>query len=451
MPKIFKDMSDKELDRLFKNAADQYEPPAAPEGAWDNFYNNYLHPEDDRKKPFFWYTPLVSFWSHYAHYIFSWRAVPVLGLALAILLWKQYNKKTDSFYIQQDAEQVKSTAPAIPGSRNNNTDSLYTFQPATPNPAMGQGTKKAFDKPGKQENTPTLLPSKVQQQLRTKQDVVQNQSFPIAATGNRDSLNNTTQQKNTDKTTTGKELLAQMEKPVNHATEPASKQHTAPPQTELTNPAQENMPGEDSFSSQKKKQKRPVYLRSKWNIGLAVGTNASITGGTLSSGLGLNTGLMVQRRFSDKSRFSAEAGIVRESMNYGLTRSSFRPDGWTVPNNVYNMGGKCTMVDIPVNIRYDFLRTKQADVFVSSGVSILWMTKQLYSYQNSNNLKITQDVTGRGNSLLTSINISAGYEKHIKSISLQFAPYVKIPAGKVGYGNISLGSIGAQISIKKNL
>ncbi|SEA20227.1 Outer membrane protein beta-barrel domain-containing protein [Chitinophaga terrae (ex Kim and Jung 2007)] len=463
MPKIFKDMSDKELDKLFKDAADQFEPPAAPEGAWDDFYNNYLHSDKDRKKPIFWYTPLIAFWGQYSHLIFSWRAIPVLGLALLIVLWTEYNKKPDNFLVPRQSDKVKTTAPVSPGAGKITADSQYVNS-TNPRPSTGTGADKDPGQVNRQDtqagyagtaqrdaaagNNPLSgLPAK--DGTGKESNKQEKAGIPAGETASQEPLTGAPAMIAADKE---KNNLAKTESPVNNVTGQASEQTATPQKAGLAGLTQKNNANGDSASSQeKKKRKREVYSRSKWNIGLAVGANASVIKGTLSHGLGLNTGLMVQRRFSATSRFSVELGIVRESMTYNVTRNTFHPDGVTIPPSVSNMGGKCTMLDIPLNVRYDVVRSGKGDVFVSTGVSTMWMVKQSYSYQYYNNPPVNQDVTGKGKSILPSANISAGYEQQFKNLSLQIAPYVKIPMSNVGYGNISLGSVGAQISIKKNL
>ena len=39
-------MDDKELDRLFEEAANKYVPPSPPEGAWDKFVETKLTPTE---------------------------------------------------------------------------------------------------------------------------------------------------------------------------------------------------------------------------------------------------------------------------------------------------------------------------------------------------------------------------------------------------------------------
>jgi hypothetical protein len=112
------------------------------------------------------------------------------------------------------------------------------------------------------------------------------------------------------------------------------------------------------------------------------------------------------------------------------------------------------MLDVPVNVRYDLVRSKKSNAFISTGVSAMVMVNQDYNYLYTGQNKVTEvtkDVSGQGNDVYASTNISVGYERRFKKTAIQVAPYVKMPMGSVGYGNLSLGNIGAQISIKKDL
>jgi len=48
-------------------------------------------------------------------------------------------------------------------------------------------------------------------------------------------------------------------------------------------------------------------------------------------------------------------------------------------------------------------------------------------------------------------NLSVGYEQKFNRTSVQIAPYLKLPLGEVGYGDLSLGGMGALLSIKRDL
>ncbi|ULT41088.1 hypothetical protein KRR40_41410 [Niabella defluvii] len=82
------------------------------------------------------------------------------------------------------------------------------------------------------------------------------------------------------------------------------------------------------------------------------------------------------------------------------------------------------------------------------------MVKQsyVYDYTDENGTRlIDRDVTGQGKNFYAVANVSVGYEQKWNKTSVQVAPYLKIPMGEIGYGNLSLGGIGTQVSIKRDL
>lgn len=117
--------------------------------------------------------------------------------------------------------------------------------------------------------------------------------------------------------------------------------------------------------------------------------------------------------------------------------------------------GECVMLDIPLNIRYQVITRGKHQFFVSAGASTYLLLKEDYffSYETEDpelphhwgTEKMTVYPFGI-------INASLGYEYKFPSRgSLQFEPYIKIPTGGVGWGNVDLYTIGAYISYRYRL
>lgn len=191
----------------------------------------------------------------------------------------------------------------------------------------------------------------------------------------------------------------------------------------------------------------------KWQLGFLVGPNLTTINGSVGKTAGFNTGLVVQRRIKD-SKFSLGSGFVLESMVYKMSPDEFHPGGKNLDiPSLTSVSGKCQMLDIPLNVRYDVVRSKKNNAFVSTGISGLLMTKETYSYNYNKQGQAYQrrvDVSGRGKSLYTVTNLSIGYERKFNRTSIQVEPYIKLPMSTIGYGNLNLGSLGTQISIKHN-
>jgi hypothetical protein len=205
------------------------------------------------------------------------------------------------------------------------------------------------------------------------------------------------------------------------------------------------------FASGKEAQKRSSSGR--WQLGIVGGTNIAMVKGDVSATPGLNTGILVQHRIND-SRISLESGVIYENMTYAVENEYFNPGGKPVSSKVSNISGTCTMIDVPVNVRYDMVHSKKRKAFVSTGVSPTVMVKQsyVYDYTDENGTRlIDRDVTGQGKNFYAVANVSVGYEQKWNKTSVQVAPYLKIPMGEIGYGNLSLGGIGTQVSIKRDL
>ncbi|MCH5686790.1 hypothetical protein LWM68_22535 [Niabella sp. W65] len=84
--------------------------------------------------------------------------------------------------------------------------------------------------------------------------------------------------------------------------------------------------------------------------------------GDVSATPGLNTGILVQHRIND-SRISLESGVIYENMTYAVENEYFNPGGKPVSSKVSNISGTCTMIDVPVNVRYDMVHSKKKKSF----------------------------------------------------------------------------------------
>lgn len=439
MSKAINEMNDDELDSLFRNAAKDHSPAEPPEGAWDDFYEQFLSSEKKDKK-IFWIgllnneSPAVQFL-----YRWKWIAASIIGIGILFLFFQKQHEG-----ISKETEQTtsfsgkKKTAPFDTISRLvtvSKSDSTANEKDSTAvqikekeitqqtEPAQPLNPLLAMVNLSKADNNNELVP------IEEKKDILSITGVPL------------------------QESIIQQQKPgdLNNNSNAIAGKDKEKPTTKRLETMQDLLNDKymRSFNN-KDEEEKTSQNRAKWQIGLVGGTNLSVTSGSFSNTPGANGGIVVQHRIN-KGRFSVETGIVGATMSYNVDNTNFHPNGQTVPSSVSNMNGRCTMIDVPVNVRYDVVSGKSSDAFVSTGASAMVMVNQTYSYQYGGNT-VNQDVSGKGaNNVTATVNVSVGYEKHFKSTSIQIAPYLKIPMGDIGYGNLSLGAVGAQISIKKSL
>jgi hypothetical protein len=453
MQKKFPDMTDEQLDKIFRDAARQYNPPSAPEGAWEEFIQNKERAEQggrletdngketNRKKAVFYRQRRP--WLIVA-------AAMVLFCLGGIGIWyamKKGRSTDDSVLIAKgkiiDKDSIKQVTPTKPkkagtelalSGKNEVVKGPKLIAPLGNSPEAGTlAMSKAMIMIQRK-----VFQSVPQQMTSNKASIKVIDPFWVHEDGSRAPSVNAMKR---NKDSVGKRLskadfLA--------ANDPFAAEKTVQLGDKLSVPDGNYGESLDKAASSR---------QGRWQLGLIVGPNLTTVNGTVGKTAGFNTGVVVQRRIND-SKFTVGSGVVLESMVYKMAPGYFHPGGKTlnIPS-LTSVEGKCQMLDVPVNVRYDVMRNKKSKAFVSTGVSGLLMAKETYSYNYDNNGQVYQrsvTVTGKGKSLYTVTNLSIGYERSFKRTSVQIEPYIKLPMSSIGYGELNLGSLGAQISIKRS-
>lgn len=184
---------------------------------------------------------------------------------------------------------------------------------------------------------------------------------------------------------------------------------------------------------------------------------------------GTNVGLLLEYRLA--SRWSIQAGVMQSTKVYKALATDYELPDYVAKWRVHpeSVNGRCNMLDIPINLRYDVaLRPRlngQAPSrwFVSGGVTTYIMQKEDYDYNyaEADQIHVYPNAnpsmtgwhgppTGRYN--FSQLNVSAGYERAFsKRLSWQVEPFVKVPLKGVGYYKINLLSTGAFFSLRYKL
>jgi hypothetical protein len=117
--------------------------------------------------------------------------------------------------------------------------------------------------------------------------------------------------------------------------------------------------------------------------------------------------------------------------------------------------GNCKVIDIPINIRYNFLRGEKYNVFATTGLSSYLMLKEDYKYiydVDDTYLRKSWHTSNENKHFFKVYNVSLGYERRLgQKFSLQAEPFIKLPLAGVGFGKIKLLTTGAFVSIKYRL
>lgn len=201
-----------------------------------------------------------------------------------------------------------------------------------------------------------------------------------------------------------------------------------------------------------KKAKTPVRIKYPFTVGLVTGPDLSNVNFRFNDKPGYNAGIRLSWQFAP--RFAVSTGAVYTKKNYSAIGNDYHPPKgyWTNYVTIDKVIGSCWMIDVPLEIRYDLHAGNSSKWFVSSGLSTYLMNKEDYEYHYMNNGQYTvrRWINDEHSSYILSVaNLSAGYEQMVgKHISVQAEPYLKVPLSGVGFGKMQMNSYGLNISIR---
>jgi Outer membrane protein beta-barrel domain len=481
---------DKHLDRLSREAAEQFEP-AGDLHSWEK-----LHPrleaalpqkKDRRRRGFF--------------ILFLFLLIGG-GLTFSAI-WMNRNGED-----KDNAQLTKKTTQGTQTPKNSNANSqpqagsspVVTDKPINDKAAdqtAGENDEQPADGIAQDTKTDEPKPSAVIDEKAGTNNVnrqpgiselfgndnlttSRRQRTPASSGNNRSRNNNSVDKNNTSQTNTAAITPADQsqkeKKDVSPAdknspgkneqsqpvTEPQSDKTVNAPQQNTTTPAKTDdvkAPEEKAqpqttaqANTQAKPKKQASESKKRWEFGLTYGPDVSTIKFTHTQKPGTNVGLTIGYNIS--KRFSLQTGALYTMKNYkGYGKDYHPPKGyWTDYVDLKTVTADCNMWDIPLNLRYNLVPRKSSNVFVSAGLSSYLMKKEDYDYfyyYNGNPVTRNRSYETDTEHWLSILNISVGYERQIsKNFSVQAEPFFKQPLKGVGFGNVKLNTTGVFLSVK---
>ncbi len=195
---------------------------------------------------------------------------------------------------------------------------------------------------------------------------------------------------------------------------------------------------------------KPTPKVSRFGIRFALSPDINAIENFEYLGFGGSLGLLVEYRLN--KRFALQTGIGYSTKKYVGDFEYYHawPD-WTKghPSKPIEVDGRCKVIDIPINVRFNLLQKTNHSWFISSGVSSYIMLNETYIY--AYDLAPTKTTNWNDNSSFyaSTLNFSVGFEKKMsKHLSFQAEPYLKTPLKGVGRGLVNLYSSGVFFSTK---
>jgi hypothetical protein len=152
---------------------------------------------------------------------------------------------------------------------------------------------------------------------------------------------------------------------------------------------------------------------------------------------------------------SLQTGIAVGNKTFSMRKDQFTYKGpGAYEKYIRNIDAEVSVIDIPINLRYQFSDRENFGWFTTIGISTIFSKKENYAiaidnwstpnylYQNFENTP----------SWLSMLNLSVGYQYPLsKKVTLTVEPYLQLPFKVIGEGGSKLCSVGLQIGAKYNL
>ncbi len=170
---------------------------------------------------------------------------------------------------------------------------------------------------------------------------------------------------------------------------------------------------------------------------------------------GFDIGVIAGYKLSNKAFL--ETGVLLNKKNYFSDGKYFSMDkiGAAMPAGmeVMSLKGSSTFLQIPIKLKYDLLRKKNATIFSSAGISSYIITDEENDYLtllNGTEQQMKGSYKNVTKYFAATFDVSAGYENKIgKFTSVRIEPYVQIPLKGVGVGSMPVMSAGLHVGIIK--
>lgn len=190
----------------------------------------------------------------------------------------------------------------------------------------------------------------------------------------------------------------------------------------------------------------------KFSVSVLVSPDFSGTSVSKFKGTGIDFGVMIE--YFINRRLSVNSGLQYGSKKYFVDEEFegyvSRWPGRDVPDEI---DASCTVLDIPINLRYYFYENMKTRIFLNAGVtSYIMLTEDyLYKYNNDYTEDWSVKVENENKHFLGLLNFSFGVQREVgKGFYVIAEPFYKSAIQGIGAGDVNLNSSGVYISIKKD-
>ncbi len=436
---------DKELDRLSREAAGNYAPPAEPDWNAMNRILDEVMPVEEKKRRFiifWWLLPLLLIGGGIAYRLTDKNSSPSVSKTdVAVLHTEKPATETNTTEPKDEPGSIKNLAPEKqklspstdrnenPGIASDKNTGRLLQTVSEPKTILNSGLLRST-----QENTAKLSTPAVSNQQKNSSNNVEQLSQPATGKQNTETIAATTaQQSNQAVSSSAETKVTEPEKP-----------------GEINKPIEKSVAAETTVETQSAEKNNIVTASRKrkngFSFSLLAGVDKSTVKFKYGNDAGVNLGLMAGYHFND--RWSLHTGAIYTQKNYKLAGEDFTaPKG--SPISYYKLDmveGYCRMWEVPLLMRYVLNPSAKNSVFASTGLSSYFMTSENYSYYyyyNGQPVSRTNNYPSSDTHVMAIWDLSLGFQKPLgKNWTMQIEPYAKLPLSGVGLGSIRLSSFG---------
>ena len=420
-------LSDKDLDRLSREASDQYDVEQNTSG-WEKLEHRLnkelpVQKEKERKR-FLWLLLLL---------------VMITGGGLFIML--QQNPETGIATNKSNPDEQTVSANKDQNTiAANEQKTLAQSQDLQKANNQKDNIKIIEENPTTQPNETAVVDNRVRITRKSSKQTVQKKSIPLVK------KSNDYNQKQTDPiVSTDKDESISKQKESNPLVD--KKEDVAIIAKAEDKPVENAKAEKNAATKNNSKQNN-----SRFAIGLLTGFDKSSVHSVSDNNFGYSIGLTGQYNIS--KRWSVSTGLIYTKKEYTAAGEDYHPPKhyWTYYVDLKKVSGDCQMLEIPLNVRYNINQNTKSQWFASTGLSTYLMMNQNYRYYyyftgmpSERDWNRSADTTH----FLSILNISGGFEKSIsRTLSIQAEPYLKIPLSGMGFGEMDINSYGLYLTLK---
>lgn len=203
-------------------------------------------------------------------------------------------------------------------------------------------------------------------------------------------------------------------------------------------------------TANKKVKKTPPIKRTGLYVGLGAALDATTIKLQKINHVGYEFAFVAGYRLNNT--WSIESGLKLDQKKYYSKGKYFDKKNTGIPtaSYIHFLNGTCDMIEIPLNVKYDFRSKKLSGFYAVAGLSSYIIKKEDYNYfatHSGNDYYADRSYKNSGNNLFSILNLSAGYQFIFKNnSSLRVEPYLKVPLSGLGIGKMPFTSTGLSAS-----